>query len=232
MCTTTRIIQGCEGLRVRRALGTQLSVVAIRCPTCGSPAASTTNPDEYVCSHCRTRFQITHLSATLISDTKPHHCPICGRPVSALKSFRCTECGKLDFCDRCVTAVPLMGTERFVCRRCITARGWACSECGEYAPSVCVACSRRACQQHVDTYFAFYVGEERQVHYASCLTCKGQLCSSCAEVKRGLFSTKVYCVKCRSESSLSPRPLTSCRFCGMAVPPRAAFCPNCGKARV
>jgi hypothetical protein len=62
--------------------------------------------------------------------------------------------------------------------------------------------------------------------------CPSQICNSCAEIRRGFFSTKVYCMKCRNELSLSPRQLTSCRFCGMAVPPRAAFCPNCGKARV
>ena len=220
--------------RISSLEGTQegnLSVVAIRCPTCGSAATSTANPDEYVCSHCRTRFQIMRPSATVISDTKAHHCPICGRPVAALGSFRCTDCGRSDFCDHCVTAIPLQGTERFVCRTCITRKGWACSECGEYAATVCIICSSRACPQHVDRYFGFLVGEDRQMHYASCPTCKGQLCANCSEIRRGFFSTKVLCKRCGGELSLSPRQPSSCMFCGMTVPPKAAFCPNCRKAQ-
>jgi DNA-directed RNA polymerase subunit RPC12/RpoP len=209
-----------------------MSVVAIRCPTCGSAAASTANPDEYVCRHCNTRFQITHPTATVISDTRAHHCPICGRPVSALESFRCTECGRADFCQRCVTAMPLRGTERFVCRTCLTKKGMACSDCGDYAPTVCSVCSRRACQKHVDSYFALYVGKECQVHYAICPSCKGIVCNNCTQLKRGVFSTKVRCGKCGTEVSLSPDQVVSCQFCGVALSANVAFCPSCGRARM
>jgi DNA-directed RNA polymerase subunit RPC12/RpoP len=210
-----------------------LSVVAIRCPTCGSAAASTANPGEYVCGHCNTRFQIVHPSATLISDSKAHHCPICGRPVNALGSYKCTECGTMDFCSRCVTAVPLKKTERFVCKNCITKKGWGCSECGDYAQTTCVVCSRKTCQQHSDKYFGLEIGRERKVYYTNCPTCRGPTCVSCTEIKEGLFSPRrYYCKRCRSEVTLLPRLAASCKFCGMGVAPTAVFCPSCGKARV
>ena len=159
-------------------------------------------------------------------------CPICGRPITTLGSYGCTECGRVDFCERCVTTIPLRGTERFVCRTCITKKGLACTDCGDYAPTVCHVCSRRACQRHLDGLFALYVGQEREVHYAICPSCKGTLCSNCTQVKRGVFSTKVQCIRCGSELSLSPKQFLSCNFCGAALPSNSAFCPSCGRARI
>ena len=210
-----------------------MSVVPIRCPTCGSAAASTAKPDEYVCKHCSTRFQITQPSAMLISDTKTHNCPSCGRPVSALQSFRCTECGRLDFCQRCVTAIPIQrGAERFVCRTCIMKKGLACSDCGDYGATVCFFCSRRACQKHVANLFGLYVSEDDETYYASCPTCRGTICNSCVQIKKRFFSTKVQCKKCGTELSLSPQQLFSCKFCGTTLPSNAAFCPKCGRSWV
>ena len=210
-----------------------MSVVAITCPTCGSPATSTVNANEYVCTHCHTRFQITHPSATLISDTRAHHCPICGRPVQATQSYRCTECGRVDVCDRCVTAVRSRDSERFACRTCIAAKGWSCSECGNFAETVCVVCKRRACQTHLERHFGLRVGNDVRIFHALCLTCNGRLCNSCAEVKRGYFSSKVYCRKCRNEVTLdlSQQQSSSCSFCGTLLRAGVRFCSLCGKAQ-
>ena len=134
-----------------------LSAIAVRCPTCGSSDVSTAGPDEYTCGHCNTRFQIARPSATLVRDTKVHNCPICGRPVSTSGSFMCTECRRLDLCDRCVTSVPMHGGERYVCKTCVTTKGWGCGECGDYAPNVCYNCKRRACRTHLGKYFGVYL---------------------------------------------------------------------------
>src|SRR5208282_5096879 len=131
-----------------------MSVLAIRCPTCGSAAASTTTPNEYECSHCRSKFQIVRpADRTVITDKRTHHCPICGRAVQTLQSFRCTECAKVDFCYNCVASIPTFGTQRFVCRACVSQKGWACQSCGSYATAVCINCKRHACGQHVAELF-------------------------------------------------------------------------------
>lgn len=211
-----------------------MSVVAIRCPTCGSAAASTTTPNEYECSHCRSRFQIVRpADATVVTDARAHHCPICGRAVQTTQSFRCTECGRIDFCNNCVATIPSFGTERFVCRACMTQKGWACSSCGGYAMTVCINCKRRACGQHLVELFGLrYIrnGKVIGVDYLSCPNCKGQLCANCVQEKSGIFSTKYYCKKCAGELLAVSGASRTCKVCGHIVDTPSGFCTNCGRA--
>ncbi len=213
-----------------------MSVVAIRCPTCGSAATSTTTQNEYECTHCQSRFQIVRpADATVVTDARAHHCPICGRAVQTTQSFRCTECGRIDFCNSCVATVPSLGTQRFVCRNCMSQKGWACSGYGNYATAFCISCRRRACGQHVIELFGLQHtrgGQTNQVDYFNCPTCKGQLCSACVLEKSGIFSTKFYCRKCGTEVNVSLQPTRVCRFCYHGVEHVSAFCPSCGKALV
>jgi DNA-directed RNA polymerase subunit RPC12/RpoP len=158
-----------------------MAVLAIKCPTCGSAAASTTNPNEYECSHCRSKFQIIRPSdATVVTDSRTHHCPICGRTIQTYNSFRCTECGKEDFCDNCGTTVPSFGTHRFVCRACVHQKGWACRSCGDYGFAVCISCKRRACSQRLTQMFGLTHTRNGKstVQYFNCQTCGGALCST------------------------------------------------------
>lgn len=175
-----------------------MTVVAIRCPSCGSAAASTSNANEWVCSHCQTRFQITRpADGTVITDAKAHHCPICGRPVQVIQSYKCTECGRLDFCESCVTAVPNLGAERFVCRSCVHNKKWNCAICGNYGATTCIACSRRACQEHDAKLFAYSIGSDTII--LNCISCAGQVCADCAEPRRRFIRTRFYCNKCRNK---------------------------------
>jgi hypothetical protein len=192
-----------------------LSVVAIRCPTCGSAAASTANPNEYVCTHCQSRFQIVRpADATVVTDARAHHCPLCGRAVQIPESFRCTECGKPDFCNNCVASIPSFGTQRFVCRTCMNQKGWACSTCGNLAINTCIVCVRRACGQHYVATFGIEGGSRGgAIGYFSCLICRGQVCIDCVEIKSGLFSTRYYCRRCKTELSWSLQQGRFCRFC-------------------
>jgi membrane protease subunit (stomatin/prohibitin family) len=211
-----------------------MSVVAIRCPTCSSVASSTTTPNEYFCTYCQRTFPINRpADATVTTDLRAHYCPMCGRAVQTTQSFKCTECGKIDFCTNCVASVPGTGAPRYVCRACMIQKGWACSNCGEYATSVCVNCRKRACGIHVSELFGLKytkAGETLRVEYFKCLTCNGQLCGSCVLEKKGIFSTKYYCGKCNTELQLTSRPSRSCKACGHSVEGQAAFCRNCGKA--
>jgi hypothetical protein len=208
-----------------------LSVIAIRCPTCGSAAASTSNPNEYVCTHCESRFQIVRpADATVLTDTRAHHCPLCGRAVQALQSFRCTECGTADFCSNCVVSVPSLGTRRFVCRTCMNRKGWACSTCGGLATTTCISCRRRACEQH--NLASFGVSEGAIAGFLTCPTCRGQLCKNCVEIRSSFFSTKYYCKKCRTELTWSQQQGRTCKFCYRTVPSGATFCTFCGKSQL
>ena len=147
-----------------------MSVVAIRCPACGSAAASTTTPNEFVCTHCQSRFQIVRpADGTVYTDARTHHCPICGRAVQATQSFKCTECGETDFCGNCVTTIPSLGTQRFVCRACINRKGWACYSCGNYAPRACMVCGRHACQSHNFAMFWLDKSKYRLLLQLSCM---------------------------------------------------------------
>jgi DNA-directed RNA polymerase subunit RPC12/RpoP len=207
-----------------------LSLLAIRCPTCGSAAASTTTPNEYECSHCRSKFQIVRpADATVVSDAKAHHCPICGRAVQTLQSYKCTECGKIDFCDHCVAPIPVFNTQRYVCRACMDQKGWACSSCGNYASMVCIHCKRHACGQHVAQLFGT-VKSTTVTNYFNCRNCRGQLCSTCIQTKSGIFSTRYYCKKCGAELQPNTSTARVCRYCAHSLDTASSFCPTCGKA--
>ena len=135
------------------------------------------------------------------SAKKTHHCPICGKAVQNLQSFRCTECGKEDFCDSCVASIPIFGTQRFVCLECVNRKGWACPSCGGYAAIVCVNCGKRTCDSHIMELFGLQLqrpnGETYRTDYFNCLTCKGQVCWDCVE-ERGFLLKEYHCKKCGS----------------------------------
>ncbi len=210
-----------------------MSVVAIRCPTCGSAAASTATANEYECSHCRSRFQIVRPSdATVVTDARAHHCPICGRAVQTIQSFKCTECGRIDFCSNCVASIPSMGTQRFVCRACMTQKGWACSTCGGYSLTVCISCRRRSCGEHVAELFGLRNARGQTVFFEfyHCPTCRGQLCGACIQEKSGIFSTKYYCRQCSTQVQLLSAPSRACKFCAHTVEGTSPFCSSCGRA--
>ena len=209
-----------------------MSVVAIRCPTCGSVANSTTTPNEYQCTHCLSRFQIIRpADAMVTTDLRAHHCPMCGRAVQTTQSYRCTECARIDFCSNCVASIPILGAVRFVCRSCMVQKGWACSSCGEYAISVCVNCQIRGCEKHVIELFGLRQSKaEIRVDYFNCRVCKGQICGNCFVEKSRIFSTRYYCKKCNTQLQLTSEQSRSCKSCGHAIDGPSAFCTYCGKA--
>lgn len=223
-----------------------MSVIPLHCLNCGGKASSTANRDEYICQNCGKMFQIVRpADGTVMTDTRAHHCPICGRPVEVTQSYKCTECGKVDFCEVCVTSITgrETGVQRFVCKSCMVQRGWACSTCGNMTVATCIRCKRRACRQHMATAFA--IQRYSEARYFTCPVCRGVLCNSCVEVKVGILSAKYYCKRCRTELNWSMQgvvvqsaaplhpspPATSnktCPNCGASNPTHAKFCRKCG----
>ena len=190
-----------------------MAIVLIRCKQCGGPAAPTGKLGEYNCEHCGTFSELVRpIDGTVISDSKTHHCPMCGRAVKLQRSFKCTECGSVDFCQNCVSSLPNFGVERFVCRACISEKGWVCQICGSFGIFDCANCGSRSCQQHIDDLFG--IQHERRdgntVEFYNCANC-GRLCIDCLQVKRGLFSTKYLCPKCGTQihSEIEPPRLSS-----------------------
>ena len=182
-----------------------MSIISVRCQRCGGPGVPTGTLGEYNCEHCGTFSELVHpLDGTVINDSKRHFCPMCGRSVKPLKSFKCTECGVVDFCESCVAKVPNFGVVRFVCRDCIHRKGWACEICMDYGASTCVRCGKHACQQHADELFGIIHenNHERIVESYACAQCQGLLCLSCLIQKRGWFSAKYICSHCGNPAFL------------------------------
>lgn len=181
-----------------------MSILALRCPNCGaSTVPSVTETDKYDCMNCGNKgIQLIRPGdATVVNDSKRHFCQMCGRAVKSLQSFRCTQCGTVDFCSHCVSSIPNFGVERFVCRKCISEKGWACGICEGFGAFECVNCGRRSCQQHLPELFGRLHqtrDEEDTVTFCSCENC-GQLCMDCLQAKRSLFSRKYYCPKCGAQ---------------------------------
>jgi hypothetical protein len=163
--------------------------------------------------------------ATVVTDARAHHCPICGRAVQTIQSFKCTECGRIDFCSNCVAPILSMGTQRFVCRACMAQKGWACSSCGGYALTVCISCRRRSCAEHVAEVFGLENARGSTVffEYFSCPTCRGQFCRMCIQEKSGIFSTKYYCAQCSMQVQLLSAPSRACKFCTHTVEGTSSF---------
>lgn len=176
-----------------------MSIVAVRCLRCGGSGVPTGKPDQYKCENCGTLLPLVRPGdGTVISDSKIHHCPLCGIELKPHKSFKCTECGFVDFCETCVSSVPNFGVVRFVCRACIDAKGWACQTCGAFGMFACVNCGRRSCQAHGEELFGVLhqSRDEETVNFYNCPACNGPLCVGCVVEKRGFFSKKYYCGKC------------------------------------
>jgi DNA-directed RNA polymerase subunit RPC12/RpoP len=188
--------------------------------------ASTTEPNEYQCSNCRAKFHFVQPhDGTVVTDTRAHHCPLCGRPVQTTVSYMCTECKKPDFCDSCVTAVPFMGTKRFVCRECTKQHGWACSRCGKFAPVTCIVCGRRGCSDHTNEFFAHSQG--RLLVAMNCPSCAGLVCTNCAE--RGGLLSRSSCKKCHTKLTAVFGKTSYCGYCHH-VTGDSSVCASCGKA--
>ena len=186
-----------------------MSILVVRCPNCGaSTVPSVAETDKYDCMNCGNKgIQLIRPGdATVVSDSKTHYCRLCGselgkKAVHPLRSFRCTQCQTPDFCEHCVSPVPNFGVERFVCRACLSEKGWACGICEGFGASECVNCGRRACQQHLPELFGLIHrtrDEDDTVTFYNCENC-GQLCTGCLQAKRGLFSKKYCCPKCGTQ---------------------------------
>jgi hypothetical protein len=208
-----------------------LSLVPIRCPTCGSAAASTSNANEYVCAHCQTRFQIVRPSdGTIVTDVKAHICPSCRRGVQPPRIFRCSECQKVDLCENCVISVPAQGRERFVCKTCLVEKklGGLCGLCQKFAPTLCVSCGMAACDKHYGDLFARPF-EAYTVLFFDCSTCRGRVCVNCAELHHGFLSTDFHCRRCHSKLEKTRSAGKLCESCYLVMFAASDHCPRCGK---
>ena len=139
-----------------------MTVIEVRCPRCGSPCNSRDkSKGEYRCDHCGAVFNfIDTRESTVVHDTRPHNCPMCGRPVKIEEAFICTQCGKEYVCRKCVR--ELAG--KFVCNDCLKKKWfvvgssracpncnkllsyipqynrWYCHSCQAYVQHVCSKC--------------------------------------------------------------------------------------------
>lgn len=98
-----------------------MSKVPLACPTCGGKVKPTSIPQEYSCENCGARFVLVRPSdGTVVTDIKTHYCPVCGKPVSPTHAYKCTECGKTDFCETHISTIQTRGISRYVCPACKT----------------------------------------------------------------------------------------------------------------
>lgn len=171
-----------------------MSTVELRCPRCGSPCSSRGDmTSEYVCSHCGATFHFIDPSKSeVIQHIRTHHCPKCGRPVTG-EGYRCMECGKEDFCDKCVKEVDA----RFVCNECLNTKGfivgplytcskcnrqltyvsqynkWYCNNCKMYVTHLCEKCGKPANYQ--SKYSKWFCDSCQMYLRRLCPNCKGEL---------------------------------------------------------
>lgn len=184
-----------------------MRIVTIRCPQCGSPCSKSENLDEYVCSHCGSKFKLLNPSSiTITHDERTHNCPVCGKPVPVGSGYKCTECGRIDICDECI---DVNEESRYICMDCIKKNGRDCSVCGKFSIYICAACEvtghsppTRVCGEHWE-FFCKY-GSNGEYTRFKCPNC-GDICGGCAIERKVLLLKKYICPVCGSDLLCIPR---------------------------
>jgi len=178
-----------------------MSIVEIRCPQCGS--SSSLKDEErhvYRCDHCGTEFVfVDPTKQEVIYDTRPHNCPICGRPVRSNEGYSCTRCGKQYLCSNCIKETVTDGVGKIICIECDRAllkeAKTDCLTCGAYAPYRCPLCGSRSCEKDS---LNFEIREKDGSQFSLyCPNCKNYICNKCYTTKLSHLGGKAYyCGKC------------------------------------
>ena len=97
-----------------------MSIIEIRCPRCASVShLKNKETHEYSCDHCNATFVFLDTTKKeIITDVRRHNCPLCGRAVKVGEGNLCTQCKKVDLCEKCVDEVSLHDNKIW-CKECI-----------------------------------------------------------------------------------------------------------------
>lgn len=191
-----------------------MAIVEVSCPRCGSLCHTRGElKNEYHCDHCGATFRLIDTTKKeIIHDTRPHNCPICGRPVKAEEGYVCTECGKEFLCDNCVDEITDSEThlEKSVCKLCLKKKGLSCEWCSNPYAFRCTVCGKQYCEEHADFDMHIRVKKGKWgMHFSLwCDNCKGNVCRRCYVEKTSVFGGKAYyCKKCGTKLKVD-QPLT------------------------
>ncbi|MGA2460870.1 MAG: hypothetical protein ABSF82_05565 [Candidatus Bathyarchaeia archaeon] len=72
---------------------------------------------------------------------------------------------------------------------------------------------------------------QNELNFFECAQCGGKLCTSCVEIRKGFFSEKLYCRKCRSELEPITEVGRTCQFCNLIIRRSESLCGYCGKSQ-
>jgi len=209
-----------------------VSIKEIRCPHCGAQCRPIDKTkDEYHCDHCDSTFRlIDSTKKMVVRDTRPHNCPICGRPVKVDEGYLCLDCGTEYVCSSCIQNV----SGRSICKNCLEQKGmvigsskvcpkckgplnyirqynrWYCFNCRIYPAYICPTCGGTA------TYVAQY--DKWYCHNCKAYTTKREIASPTTQVAQ-------------AQAGIVNEPQYICDVCGRKKPvsQMAGKCVTCGK---
>ena len=177
-----------------------MSIVEISCPKCSSQTFDRDKKiDAYYCKHCGASFRLIDPTKNeVVSDSRRHNCPECGRPVTADKSYQCKSCGEVDLCSKCTEEYD----HKMFCRKCTKKEQIDCTRCGKIFAIKCNVCNTRRCKDCADIFdmtkneYSPSRNQHVDVYYSiRCPKC-GYLCSNCVSKTLGWTGIKYICNKC------------------------------------
>lgn len=189
-----------------------MSFVSIRCPNCAATESIKIDVDQYQCQYCDNTFNYLDPNApkvtrnVTVQEIQTHHCPLCGRGVTAGTSNQCTRCGTSELCSDCVFRTA---GRKLECKNCITSSSYDCLVCGNYSILRCVSCVKlheedqshvitRYCSEHLSNYFEKYY--TRYLTLYACSYCGGLLCKYCHDPTGWSTGGKKKCKNCGKKS--------------------------------
>lgn len=176
-----------------------MSFISIRCPNCAAAESLPIGENKYRCRYCDNTFNYVDTNASKVTknitvqEVQSHHCPICGRGVTAGISNCCMKCGTNDLCSNCTFETP---EKKLMCRSCFSATLDNCLICGNYSTFKCHSCIKlhekdpshvitRYCSEHLVKKILCLFGK----YYGwACSHCGGLVCGNCVIV--GTYNNK------------------------------------------
>lgn len=169
-----------------------MSFVSIRCPNCAAAESILVGENQYRCRYCDNTFNYLDPNAPKITknitiqEVQTHHCPLCGRGVTAGTSNLCMKCGASELCSNCVFDRPWLND--LVCRRCLGESSDDCLVCRKPSLYKCSSCTKlhekdpshvvtRHCMDHLSDFFK---PSHDWIALYDCRTCGPNICRDCA----------------------------------------------------
>jgi hypothetical protein len=186
-----------------------MATVEIRCPKCRSLCSLEDKEiQQYECQRCDTAFSFLEpAKKNNITDALSNDCPDCKNYVKPGNGFVCSECGKTNFCSKCI----IEKSEKLICKECLTKNERECDICGKDYVYRCAVCGIKRC---IEDYSNFNIEIKdysralnkriKNIYSIYCPSCQSQICDKCYKTKEGLFrgGVSLYCKKCGGKLAL------------------------------